>query len=523
MALGLTDRYIFNNLRLKMGIIAIVPIFKTIFPPAASERLDHCAGVATGVLETQELFRGARKNVEDEKWFTIFLVDNKGAIFYQHDEYSFVNESHIYTSNHFQGRFQNVARFEVANTELKMITFAAMEYENEKRTSSPILIAVSLILLDLFIFLYVLEQRRRKNINDRIIKERSLLLNRILPEEVSQQLENGEEVVAKLSNNAAVFFMDIAGFTSYSSTHTPQEIIIVLKRIFSLIDRACCDHYVEKIKTIGDAYMAVTGLSNTQCKLSMKSNTEIMLEFSLDILEMLKEELSSMVGLKVRIGIHCGPIISGVISGSKPHFDIWGDTVNVASRMESTGIPGFVHVSDRVYQLTQDRFHFSEHPETINVKGKGRMRTWFLLRKKGRKSIENLDMDNIRLRQSMDSAGSPIYHQELSPKRIVKNIDYLDLVQHQPSPILLSQQQAKRHHHLAKRASRNYRPQNIVDISFNHIESPPIHSQNLHHHSSSRSVPNISPSLKSTQIGLPTMSINSEWSSSDDSLTGNWL
>jgi class 3 adenylate cyclase len=137
---------------------------------------------------------------------------------------------------------------------------------------------------------------------------------------------------------------------------------------------------VEKIKTIGDAYMAVSGIPQT-----VDQQTERIADVALEMIRAftaISEEMSHGVG--IRIGIHCGSAVAGVIGFSKFSYDIWGDTVNLASRMESNGESGAIHVTEAIYQALKDRYLFHERG-FIDVKGKGQMRTYFLLAKKQRK------------------------------------------------------------------------------------------------------------------------------------------
>jgi adenylate cyclase len=209
-------------------------------------------------------------------------------------------------------------------------------------------------------------------------KQRSekLLLN-ILPESIALRLKNGEKLIADSFREVTVLFADIVGFTKLSSELTPDKLVKFLNRIFLSFDELIALHQVEKIKTIGDAYMVVSGIPN-----QVDRQMERMVDMALDMIEELKKisaELSHPVG--VRIGIHCGPAVAGVIGSSKFSYDIWGDTVNLASRMESNGESGAINVTEAIYYALKDRYLFEDRG-LIQVKGKGEIKSFFLLGKK---------------------------------------------------------------------------------------------------------------------------------------------
>lgn len=199
-----------------------------------------------------------------------------------------------------------------------------------------------------------------------------LLLN-ILPAPIAQRLKTESGVIADRFDVVSVLFADIVGFTPLSQMLSAKEMVEWLNEVYSAIDTLVQDHGVEKIRTIGDGYMAAAGVpfprvdhaaALTGLAIDMRS------EFS---------KVRPMHGHDVdfRIGISSGPVVGGVIGTHKFQYDIWGDTVNTAARMESHGVPGRIHISAATHELILDEF-VCEARGTIEVKGKGEMETWFV-------------------------------------------------------------------------------------------------------------------------------------------------
>jgi class 3 adenylate cyclase len=199
-----------------------------------------------------------------------------------------------------------------------------------------------------------------------------LLLN-ILPHTIALRLMAGEQRIADRFEEATVMFADIADFTTISATIRPEELVGLLDTVFSAFDAIASKYSLEKIKTIGDCYMLVGGLPEPQsdhCKRVAQAAVEI-----LGAAEGLNALLE--VRLSLRIGIHTGPVVAGVIGTSKFAYDLWGDTVNTASRMESQGEAGKIHCTEAVFSQLHKEYTFEQRGE-IEVKGKGMMQTWFL-------------------------------------------------------------------------------------------------------------------------------------------------
>jgi len=198
-------------------------------------------------------------------------------------------------------------------------------------------------------------------------KSDSLLLN-ILPKEIAADLKERGGTQATYYEGASVLFADQVGFTEYSYATGPEELVRTLDEIFTAFDEIVNRHQIEKIRTIGDAYMAAAGVP-----IKWDQHATAIVDAALDM----QTFIDSYDGFRFRIGISSGPLVGGVVGTSKFQYDIWGDTVNVASRMESSGAPGRIQISDSTYQLVKDEFECEERGE-IAVKGKGTMKTWFV-------------------------------------------------------------------------------------------------------------------------------------------------
>ena len=201
-------------------------------------------------------------------------------------------------------------------------------------------------------------------------RERSerLLLN-VLPEPIAERLKAGESPIADRASDVGVLFADIVGFTPMSETMRPEELIRVLDEVFILFDGLVAEHRLEKIKTIGDAYMVASGLLDEG-----SGHAEELANMALEM----QAAIARRPPLEVRIGMDIGPVVAGVIGHQKFIYDLWGDTVNTAGRMESHGMPGAIQVTERAYLRLAPAFAFEERG-IIDVKGKGQMRTYLLV------------------------------------------------------------------------------------------------------------------------------------------------
>ncbi len=200
------------------------------------------------------------------------------------------------------------------------------------------------------------------------------VITSVLPVAVSDRLRGGESEIADRVALAGVFFCDLAGFTAYSAVTEPEEVIRMLQETFGLLETACVECGVEKIKTIGDAFMAVSGVS-----VAVDDPVGSIAEFALAAKAVLSEHLERIdIGVGFRVGIHAGPVIAGVLGSDRLFFDIWGDTVNFASRLESSAAHGEVRCSDALRRALGERFRFADCG-MIPLKGKGEQQVWALL------------------------------------------------------------------------------------------------------------------------------------------------
>ncbi len=199
------------------------------------------------------------------------------------------------------------------------------------------------------------------------------LLANILPEAISARLKSGATVIADRFSTVTVVFADIVGFTELSSRIPPEQLVEILNSVFSRFDDLTSRHGLEKIKTVGDAYMAVAGLPE-----ACPDHADRAAGLALGLIETVESlPLPAGMSLQVRVGMHSGSVVAGVIGKRKFAYDLWGDTVNVAARMESHGQPSAVHVSEETAELLTPRWRL-EPRGTIVVKGKGDMTTYFL-------------------------------------------------------------------------------------------------------------------------------------------------
>jgi class 3 adenylate cyclase len=215
-------------------------------------------------------------------------------------------------------------------------------------------------------------------------RSEALLLN-ILPKPVADRLRRGERI-EDYFEEVSILFVDIVEFTPLSATMAPQEIVGLLNETFSLFDELARKHGLEKIKTIGDSYMAAAGVP-----VPCPDHAERVADMALDIVEHISvAHASRQHSVRVRIGLNTGPVVAGIIGLQKFSYDLWGDTVNTASRMESHSVAGKIRAAEKTFLQLRDHYIF-EGPEIVDIKGKGKMRTYFLVGKRPSRLHQSAD------------------------------------------------------------------------------------------------------------------------------------
>lgn len=215
--------------------------------------------------------------------------------------------------------------------------------------------------------LYIDGQRREAK------RQSDTLLRNVLPDAIAERLKGGERVIADQYDDASVLFADIVNFTPIAERWSPHDVVAILNGLFTEFDRLAERFRLEKIKTIGDAYMVVAGVP-----VPREDHAEAAMQMALAMHAHVagRAELGGLP-LQIRTGIASGPLVAGVIGEQKFSYDLWGDTVNTAARMESSGIPGCIQITDETFRLLGDRYPFVRR-HAIEVKGKGLMDTWTL-------------------------------------------------------------------------------------------------------------------------------------------------
>lgn len=219
---------------------------------------------------------------------------------------------------------------------------------------------------------------RTRQFFDEKEKSDQLLLN-ILPQDIAEELKNTGEVKAKVFDSVAILFSDFQNFTKISSGYEASELIKEINIYFKQFDEIVTRHNVEKIKTIGDAYMAATGFVGDKTD-SLKKLIQCAIEMQSFVNHRYQTDIENQHKLfEMRIGIHIGPVVTGVVGKKKFQFDLWGDAVNTAARMESNGETGQINVSEDVYNLLKDdQTYYFEYRGKLPVKGKGEMNMYFV-------------------------------------------------------------------------------------------------------------------------------------------------
>jgi adenylate cyclase len=219
---------------------------------------------------------------------------------------------------------------------------------------------------------YTVTRRAEDALADAHAKSEGLLHN-ILPDEIVERLKQNSETIADGFTETSVLFADIADFTPLSQRMTPAEVVQMLDDLFSRFDVLVRKHKLEKIKTIGDAYMVAAGVPTPRA-----DHAEVMVAFAQDMQQAIRDyNAEKGTAIRLRIGINSGPVVAGVIGKMRFLYDLWGDSVNTASRMESHGVPDEIQISEDTRALLDGKYRFEDRG-MIEIKGKGMMRTYFL-------------------------------------------------------------------------------------------------------------------------------------------------
>lgn len=247
----------------------------------------------------------------------------------------------------------------------KKDALSAKELQRQKLFRNSFIAGFAVMLLFAGVFFF-----QRNKIGKEKKRSEDLLLN-ILPKEVAEELKEKGSAEAKLFENVTVFFSDFKGFTTVSEKLSPQELVNELHECFTAFDNIMQKHNIEKIKTVGDAYLAVSGVPTAN-----PNHAEDVVKAAIEICEYMKTRSNKELSA-VRIGIHSGHVVAGIVGVKKFAYDIWGDTVNTAARMEQNGEAGKVNISEATYELVKDKFN-TEFRGEIEAKNKGKLKMYFV-------------------------------------------------------------------------------------------------------------------------------------------------
>jgi class 3 adenylate cyclase len=312
-------------------------------------------------------------------YYSYKSLGNKGKALSYFEEMTILNDS-IYNEENTRKLTQVQMQYEFSKKEAarlaeqeKKDAIAQEELQRHKLVRNGFMGGFAVVLLFAGVFF-----TQRNRIGKEKQRSEALLLN-ILPEETARELKEKGQSDAKLIDQVTVLFTDFKGFTAMSEQLSPKELVKDLHECFSLFDKICEKHGIEKIKTIGDAYMAAGGLPSPN-----HTHAKDIVEAALEMAKVVEDGKAKKIAqnlpyFEIRLGVHTGPVVAGIVGVKKFQYDIWGDTVNTASRMESSGQIGKVNISKTTYELLKDDASFSfESRGKIEAKGKGEIEMYFI-------------------------------------------------------------------------------------------------------------------------------------------------
>lgn len=291
----------------------------------------------------------------------------KTKLFALHDSAQTLGNLNVYESIQAKNNYeQKLSMYE--DESLRKEEVAAHKWQRQKKIG-----IAAIILFAFLLFLAALQFRNNTRLTKEKKRSEALLLN-ILPAEVAEELKEKGSAEAKMFNNVTIMFTDFKSFTTVSEHLTPQQLVDELHTCFSAFDKIIAKHKVEKIKTVGDAYLAVSGMPVANANHAI----DIVLA-AIEIREFIKQRRSEKGNstFDIRIGIHSGSVVAGIVGVKKFAYDIWGDTVNTAARMEQNSEAGRINISEATFTLVKNKFSCQYRGE-IEAKNKGKLKMYFL-------------------------------------------------------------------------------------------------------------------------------------------------
>ncbi len=360
------------------------------FLPYVSETYRHMGNLDAAVREALKsldiaLEFGMKEEISKANLLLAELYEAKGDPYRSLDHYK-TYQAYLDSIRNI-GLVQEMARlrtdFEIAQKQAEVDLLekeAEIQQLTDKRQSIIIYVGIG-ILIVVFLFAYGLYRRYRfiKSTSEIIAREKArsdTLLRNILPEETAEELKQRGKVRAKWFESVSVLFADFEGFTRHSEKMSPEDLVQTIDYYFSEFDRIVESYGLEKIKTMGDCYMCAGGLPFPSEDHALRM-VQAAIEFKRFVQNVKSERSKGTTRFDIRIGINTGPVVAGVVGTKKFAYDIWGDTVNIASRMESSSLPGRINLSENTYDLVREQIS-CEFRGMIQVKSKGMMKMYFV-------------------------------------------------------------------------------------------------------------------------------------------------